>query len=101
MNDHLERLLRSAANGTRPDRETEVPFALETRVLASWRASRNSPALSLWDSVYRPALLLAGGIMIASLALNIGTLTHYRDQLTQNDTELSVADSALHLALAP
>ena len=99
MNDDLERLLRSAAQAERP--EPGVPYGLETRVLAGWRAGLANPAASLWNSVYRPALFAAGALMLASVVFNLNTLTQYREQLAHGESELTVAGSALHLALTP
>ena len=62
IDDQLNRLFRAAAQapGTQA---SAVPFGLETRALAAWRASRSRES-SIWDMA-----LLVRGLIVASVIM--------------------------------
>src|SRR5271167_3482602 len=67
IDDQLNRLFRSAAQ-VRSDAISPVPYGLETRSLAAWRASRTADA-GAWD-----VPLLVRGLIVASLIMAVSFL---------------------------
>lgn len=100
--DDLNRLFRAAAQV--PDcTAAEPPPGLETRVLAHWRAALREEESGdlLWTALFRRALLLAGGVVLASLLVNLEALSRYPEAVGPQAAEISLADSALRLAMNP
>ena len=64
IDDQLNRLIRAAAEARSAMDEAAlpVPFGLETRILAAWRESRETP-VGVWNT----ALLLRGFILACVL----------------------------------
>lgn len=64
--DKLERLLQAAAKAP-PRAADEIPFGLETRVLAQWRAGAGEDELVFLFTFLRRALVGAGVVLALSL----------------------------------
>ncbi len=69
-NDPMDRLLAAAARGPSKPLPSEVPWKVEARVLAAWRA-QGAEALAPWMGVLRHALAASFVIVAASLVLYI------------------------------
>ena len=89
--DPLQRLLAAARRC--PPRSREVPWAVETRVLAQWRALE-------WPEASWLGLLRRG--LMASLALAGASLVLYMYlPKAQNLNELALADTMIQIQLWP
>ncbi len=94
--DALDRLLRSASQA--PARPAgEASFALEARVMSSWRSTAQGGSRELFVVWLRRAAICAGTLAVASLAWNFSEQSSFR---TQGD-ELAVADAAMRVGVDP
>lgn len=66
----LDRLLRAAAAVPQPA-PGELPFAVEARVLASWRARPAADDIWMLLPIFRRGLLAACALMVVALALSV------------------------------
>jgi hypothetical protein len=78
IDDQLDRLFRSAAQA-RSAPVSEVPFGLETRALAAWRASQAAPT-GFWDMT-----LLVRGLIVAGLIMAVSFLPVLNSTETTSD----------------
>jgi len=93
MNDSLWRLFRAARRA--PQRDTELPFGFEARVLAIWKQGTREDD-SLWMlMLVRRALVAACVVALLSMALGYSALP----EPSQN--ELTLADSLIKMSLLP
>lgn len=95
----LERLLRAAAEAT-DDQPNEMPFGLDTRVLARWRASLNRDFVDVGRLLRRVVLLSLAVIAIASA----GAYNELRlsDEFGESlEDEYALADAAVGSAFEP
>lgn len=94
-NDPLDRLLKSAARAPKAE-PGPASFALEARVLAAWRTTRNDDGDFLlgW---FRRATLCACALAVASLAWNYRALAAAH----RGDGELVVADATMKTGVEP
>lgn len=69
-NDPMDRLLAAAARGPSKPLPTEVPWKVESRVLAAWRA-QGAEVLAPWMGLLRHALAASFVIVAASLVLYV------------------------------
>jgi len=90
--DPLDRLLQAAARATRPA-EDAASFALEARVLAGWRGSRETDDSTLWVFWLRRAVACACGLILLSATWNVISPTR------GGGDALTLANSALQFAL--
>ncbi len=68
--DPLDRLLKSAAHApARP--AAELPYAVETRVLASWRAGGIDDTARALLPLFRGGLALAGVLSVLAVVLSL------------------------------
>jgi hypothetical protein len=97
MDRRLNRLFKAAAQAPKPAPE-EAPFALETRVMADWRASLRAENGDFFVTLFRRAAI--GACLLALLSL----MWNYRD-LTNGEKgigdELAIADSSMQKGLNP
>lgn len=95
VGDQLDRLLRAASRAPRPGAGAAM-FALESRVMAGWRASARADngetLVLLWC---RRAAIFACCLALISLAWN------YRDLTGGTGDELAAADSAMRIGVTP
>jgi hypothetical protein len=89
---NLQRLYRAAA-ASPSELPAEAPFALETRIMASWRSSLRHDAPRSLVPVFRVALLSACAIILISIGLSLRSL----DESPPN--EMFVVDRAIQLTL--
>jgi hypothetical protein len=93
VDEQLDRLMKSAAQAPRPE-AGEASFALESRVLAHWRASLRSEVGEFYVLWFRRATIGAGLLAVASLAWNYHSFT------PRSSAEM-VADSAMSMGVEP
>jgi hypothetical protein len=91
--EKLNRLFKAAARARQAE-SGAAGFALEARVLADWRRTRddNGGVLLFW---LRRAAICAGILALASLAWN------YHDLTRAGGDELAVADAAMRTGIEP
>jgi hypothetical protein len=91
-NEHIERLLRSAAQA---DEEVpaEMPFGFDTRVVALWRAGMPK-ANDVMQLVRRVAVLSMAVIVISTIAA-IREANQSREIRESFTNEFAIADSAI------
>ncbi len=91
--DPLDRLLKSAAHAARP--AGELSFAVETRVLASWRAGGLDDTVGALLPLFRRGLALAGVLSVLAVVLSLW--------LVHRDTPdvWAGSDTAVNLASLP
>jgi len=92
----IERLLNSAARAPRPE-TGEVPFSLESKVLAGWRGV--SAGAGHFAHVLLP--LLRRAALCACLLMLLSIAFSYRSILPADNDETSLANAALDLTLLP
>lgn len=94
-NIDVDRLLRSAANATKPA-AAEAPFGFDTRIVASWRSGKNGVNDIADLSRF---LRRAGAIAFAVLVLaGAATYRQYRDDTkfaSLATNEYAIGDSAI------
>jgi len=91
--DQLARLFRSAAQARR-DEIPAIPYGLETRVMAAWRAARTADGGFLNLTLLVKALILASLIMAASFWPAWNTTTNpFAEFLQLTDTTISSDDA--------
>jgi hypothetical protein len=90
--NHLERLLRSAAQ-VRDEVPVTPPFGFETRIVALWRAGIN-PANGL-NRLLRRVALLSAAVMVVSTAAAVRELQRNREVGDSVTNEYAIADSAI------
>lgn len=93
----LNRLIKAASQAPKPGAET-ASFALETRVMADWRASLRAEGGDFFVMLFRRAALGACMLAVASLAWNYHNLTNGEKGISD---ELAIADSSLQRGLNP
>lgn len=98
MKEPIDRLLSAAAQTPQKEPEFQPPPGLETRVIAAWRETFTQN--ESWWQLGAPFAVTASLVMIFSVALNFHALRELPQQASK-PTELSVADSAIRLALNP
>jgi hypothetical protein len=95
--DHLLNRAFSLARRSRELSPRELPFGLETAVLAEWRASRSHP------SVLANAVPTLRWVALVACTLALLCSAWKRDEVAQifhrADPETSIADSALFVGL--
>lgn len=96
MKDPIDRLLQAAAQAPQKHPDFSPPLGLESRVITTWRETLASS--ESWWGLGAPFAATAALVMILSVALNFHALQNLPQQASQ-PAELSVADSALRLAL--
>jgi hypothetical protein len=87
----LKHLFAVARHAPAPN-ESEVPFGLETAVVAHWRAARGRATNGNLLSGLRWAAIFAVAIALAAGAVENDQLTAFRSRF---DPETRVADSAI------
>ena len=87
----LDRIFAAARRAPSPN-EPEIPFGLETAVVAQWRAGAGRSAYGNLLGGLRWAALLACAIAFLAGALERDQLTAFRNRF---DPEARVADSAI------
>ncbi len=70
LSDPLDRLLQSAAHAPAPP-AGELPYAIETRVLASWRAGSLDDTVRSLLPLFRRGLALAGVLSVLAVAISV------------------------------
>jgi hypothetical protein len=70
MDKHLDRLLKAAAAAPM-EAPQELPFAVEARVLAHWRASQTVDAGQGVLRLFRLGLACAGTLMVAAAVVSL------------------------------
>jgi hypothetical protein len=76
---------------------SELPFGMETAILAQWRSSRSPSTIDLGMlRIFRWAALLAGVVAVAGGAWKYEDIAQISQRL---DPETRVVDSALHAGL--
>lgn len=98
MKDPVDHLLSAAAQAPQKPPHFQPPTGLETRVIAAWRETFTQS--ESWWQLGAPFAFTASLVMILSVALNFHALRNLPQQAS-TPTELSVADSAIRLALNP
>jgi len=93
----LNRLFKAAAQAPKPGPE-EVPFGLETRVMAEWRASLRPESGDIFVAWFRRAAIGACLLAVASLAWNYHDLTNGEKGISE---ELAIADASMQKGLNP
>jgi acid phosphatase family membrane protein YuiD len=99
MKDHeIDRLLRSAAQAPE-EGPVAMPFGVDTRVVALWRASAQRPN-GLTSLLRRIALLSAAVIVVSTIAAvrEAGQSRKIGESLTN---EFAIADSAIQDEFSP
>jgi len=96
MKDLIDRLLFVAAQAPQKQPDFPPPPGLETRVIATWRESLAQK--ENWWQLGAPFAATASLVMALSVILNFHALRNLPQQASV-PTELSVADSAIRLAL--
>ena len=92
--DQLNRLLKAASQA--PKAETRAAmFALETRVIAGWRASSQAESGEMLVALCRRAAVFACCLALVSLAWN------YRELKAQGGDELAAAESSMRIGVNP
>ena len=91
-NEHIDRLLRSAAQG---DEEVpaEMPFGFDTRVVALWRAGMPK-ANGVMQLLRRVAVLSIAVIVVSTIAA-IREANQSREIRESFANEFAIADSAI------
>jgi hypothetical protein len=92
--DQLNRLLRAASRAPKPETRAAL-FALESRVIAGWRASSQSESGELLVALCRRAAVFACCLALASLAWN------YLELKGQAGDELAAAESSMRIGVNP
>ena len=92
--DQLNRLLRAASRAPRSETRAAM-FALETRVIAGWRASSRAEGGEMLVALCRRAAVFACCLALASLAWN------YRELKGQTGDELAAAESSMRIGVSP
>jgi len=96
IDEQLARLFRSAGQA-QPGEIPSVPYGLETRVMAAWRAARAIP-VGFWDmTVLVRGLMLASVIMAVSfvpaLSNTATSANPFSEYLQLTDTTVSSDDT--------
>ena len=94
IDDQLNRLFRSAAQATSPEKSATPPFGLETRALAAWHSTQLAP-VGFWDmTVLVRGLIVAGLIMAASFWPVLNKTTNpFAEYLQLADSTASADDA--------
>jgi len=92
--DQLNRLLRAGSRAPRAETRAAM-FALETRVIAVWRASSQTESGEMLVALCRRAAVFACCLALASLAWN------YLGLKGQTGDELAVAESSMRIGVNP
>ena len=93
----LNRLLKAASQAPKPGAEA-ASFALETRVMADWRASLQPENGDFFVGLFRRAAMGACVLAVISLAWNYHNLTNGEKGISE---ELAIADSSMQWGLNP
>ena len=64
----LDRLLRAAASAKRDEPATEAPFGFDTRVVATWQASRSNESPAVWEFTRLLKRVAACAVVVAAVA---------------------------------
>jgi hypothetical protein len=94
LNDQLRRLLASARQEHVADK-VEIPFGLETRVMAEWRSLRVGSPSSPYATLYRQAILWSLGIACLAAISFIRDWTAINDMASWQNIEMRLANSAI------
>ena len=94
VGDQLNRLLKAAAQAPRAETRAAM-FALETRVIAGWRASSRDESGEMLLTLCRRAAVFACCLALASLAWN------YLELKGQAGDELAAAESSMRIGVNP
>jgi hypothetical protein len=98
-NHQLDRLLKAAARAPQGE-VAPASFAMETRVMAAWRAGRSGEDVMALISWFRRAVACGCLVMIVSLAWGYNSISSSQADMASNSNEpISIADSALTVAL--
>jgi hypothetical protein len=92
--DPLPRLFRAAALASK-EAPGSPPCNLEDRLIARWRKSESEDESALLVNLLRPALLLAGCIMVISLGWA------WMQSSNENTAETALANYAMNIQLPP
>jgi hypothetical protein len=92
--DQLNRLLKAASRAPRTETRAAM-FALETRVIAGWRASSQAESGEMLVALCRRAAVFACCLALASLAWNYHALAR------QSGDELAAAESSMRIGINP
>jgi len=95
-NRTLARLLKSASRVCRP-LPKRAPFAVESRIVAQWRALAAAPG----DVMHFLLPSLRRAALCACLLMLISMVFGYRAILNGENDETAIANSALDLSLLP
>lgn len=93
----LNRLFKAASQAPNPGPEA-ASFALETRVMADWRASLRAESGDVFVAWFGRAAIGACLLALLSLALNYHELTNGESGVS---AELAIADSSMQKGLNP
>jgi len=94
LNDQLRRLLASAREEHAVD-EAGLPFGLDTRVMAEWRALRAGPPSSSFATLYRQAIIWSLGIACVATISFIRDWAAINDMASWQNIEMHLANSAI------
>jgi hypothetical protein len=97
IDEQLNRLMKSAAQAPKPGVEPAC-FALETRVMAGWKASLRGESGDAFVMWFRRAAIGACLLAALSLAMNYHELTGQEKSISD---ELALADTAVQKGLNP
>jgi hypothetical protein len=91
-NEHIDRLLRSAAQ---MDEEVpaEMPFGFDTRVVALWRAG--APMTNGVMQLLRRVAVLSMAVIVISTVAAVREANHNREIRESLTNEFAIADSAI------
>jgi hypothetical protein len=91
-NDHIDRLLRSAAQ-TGEERPAAMPFGFDTRVVALWRAAL--PTGSDVMQLLRRVAVLSTAVIVVSTIAAVREANQSRELRESFTNEFAIADSAI------
>ncbi|MDB6122608.1 MAG: hypothetical protein JWQ71_1601 [Pedosphaera sp.] len=97
-NHQLDRLLKAAARAPQGE-VAPASFAMETRVMAAWRVGRSGEDVMALISWFRRAVACGCLVMVVSLAWGYSISSSQTDTANNSNEPISIADSALTMAL--
>ena len=91
-NEHIDRLLRSAAQADK-EGPAEMPFGFDTRVVALWRAG--APKMNGVMQLLRRVAALSLAVIVVSTVAAVREANQNREIRESFANEFAIADSAI------